>query len=40
MEEFDAVYDQGMQDYLDNGGQASIDERTQKLADVYGYTAE
>lgn len=40
VEEFDAVYDQGMQDYLDNGGQASIDERTQKIADVYGYTAE
>ncbi len=39
-EEFDAVYDQGMQDYLDNGGQAIIDERAAKMADIFGYTAE
>lgn len=38
--DFDAVYDQGMQDYLDNGGQEIINERTEKIAQYYGYTAE
>ncbi len=38
--DFDAVYDQGMQDYLDNGGQEIINERTEKIAQFYGYTAE
>lgn len=39
-DEFDAVFDQGMQDYLDNGGQAIIDERAAKLEQYFGYTAE
>ena len=38
--DFDAVYDQGMDDYLANGGQEIIDERAEKLAQYYGYTAE
>ena len=39
-DEFDAVYDKYFQDYLDNGGQAIIDERAAKLEQYYGYTAE
>ena len=40
VEEFDAIYDQGMEDYLANGGQAIIDERAAAIAKYYGYTAE
>ena len=40
VEDFDAVFDQGMDDYLANGGQEIIDERAEKLAQYYGYTAE
>ena len=38
--DFDAVYDKYFQDYLDNGGQAIIDERAAKLEQYYGYKAE
>ena len=38
--DFDAVYDQGMDDYLANGGQEIIDERTAKIEEFYGYKAE
>ena len=40
VEDFDAVYDQGMADYLANGGQAIIDERTAAIEKYYGYKAE
>ena len=30
--DFDSIYDAGMADYLSSGGQAIIDERTEKLA--------
>ena len=40
VEDFDAVYDQGMDDYLANGGQEIIDERTAKIEEFYGYKAE
>ena len=36
VEEFDSVYDAGLQEYLDMGGQSIIDERAAKLKDVYG----
>ena len=35
---FDAVYDRCMQEYLDMGGQRIIDERIQRLEAVYGIT--
>ena len=35
-ENFDAVYDAGMQDYLNSGGQAIIDERIAAWEAVYG----
>lgn len=34
-EQFDAVFDAGMQDYLNSGGQAIIDERAAKYAEFY-----
>ena len=40
VEEFDAVYDDLLQAYLDMGGQEIIDERIQKLAEIYGITFE
>ena len=40
VEDFDAVYDQGMDDYLANGGQEIIDERAAKMEQYYGYKAE
>ena len=40
VDDFDAVYDQGMDDYLANGGQEIIDERTAKIEEFYGYKAE
>ena len=40
VEEFDAVYDAYMGDYMNAGGQDIIDERIEKLADVYGITFE
>jgi len=36
VEEFDAVWDAGMQEYLDAGGQAIIDERAEKYNAAYG----
>lgn len=36
VEEFDAVYDAGMSEYLSAGGQAIIDERTEKWEAAYG----
>ncbi len=36
VEQFDAVYDAGMADYLASGGQSIIDERREKLEAVYG----
>ena len=35
VDQFDAVYDAGMADYLASGGQAVIDERAEKLQAVY-----
>ena len=40
VEDFDAVYDAGMEDYLASGGQDIIDERAEKLAEVYGITID
>jgi putative aldouronate transport system substrate-binding protein len=37
--DFDAVYDRGMAEYLASGGQAIIDERTQKF-DMFGPDGE
>lgn len=34
-DKFDSVYDSGMSDYMASGGQAIIDERTQKFAEFY-----
>ncbi|MBR2824032.1 MAG: extracellular solute-binding protein [Clostridia bacterium] len=34
--DFDSVYDAGLQEYLDMGGQEIINERAQKLSEVYG----
>ena len=34
--DFDSVFDAGMADYLASGGQDIIDERIEKLAEVYG----
>lgn len=39
-EEFDEVFDAGMQDYLSSGGQAIIDERKEKLKEIYGYEGD
>ncbi|MBR7175364.1 MAG: extracellular solute-binding protein [Clostridia bacterium] len=36
VDQFDAVFDAGMDDYLASGGQAIIDERAEKLLAVYG----
>ena len=36
VEEFDAVWDRGFNDYLRSGGQAIIDERAQKYDAMYG----
>ena len=35
-EEFDSVWDAGMEDYLSSGGQAIIDERTEKFEATFG----
>jgi putative aldouronate transport system substrate-binding protein len=35
VDQFDAVYDAGMEDYLASGGQAIIDERTEAYAKYY-----
>ncbi len=35
VDQFDAVYDSGMEDYLASGGQAIIDERTEAFAKYY-----
>ena len=40
VEDFDKVYDEGIADYMSIGGQEIIDERIQKLADVYGINWE
>ena len=40
IEEFDAVYDSNMEDYLNMGGQDIIDERIEKLQEVYGIAFE
>ena len=40
VEEFDSVYDSYMEQYLGMGGQDIIDERIQKLAEIYGITYE
>ena len=35
-EDFDAIWDAGMQDYLNSGGQAIIDERRAKYEEIFG----
>ena len=40
VDDFDSVYDQYLNDYLNMGGQEIIDERIEKLAEVYGITFE
>jgi putative aldouronate transport system substrate-binding protein len=37
VEEFDAVYDSNMEDYMNAGGQYIIEERIEKLAEFYDY---
>jgi putative aldouronate transport system substrate-binding protein len=36
VEDFDRVFDEGLEDYMISGGQDIIDERIEKLAEVYG----
>ena len=36
VEDFDKVFDEGMEDYRSSGGQDIIDERIEKLQEVYG----
>ena len=38
VDDFDSVYDQYLNDYLNMGGQEIIDERIEKLSEVYGIT--
>ncbi len=40
VEDFDSVYDMYLEDYLAAGGQDIIDERIEKLAEVYGINYE
>jgi len=40
VEEFDSVFDQGMEDYMNLGGEDIIDERIEKLEAVYGIKYE
>ena len=40
VEEFDKVFDEGLEDYMISGGQDIIDERIEKLQSVYGITFE
>ena len=40
VEEFDSVYDTIMEDYMNMGGQDIIDERIEKLQEVYGIAFE
>ncbi len=40
VEDFDKVFDEGMDDYMISGGQDIIDARIEKLAEVYGITYE
>ncbi len=40
VEDFDSVYDTIMEDYMNMGGQDIIDERIEKLQEVYGITFE
>ena len=40
VEDFDAVYDSNMEDYMNMGGQDIIDERIEKLQEVYGIAFE
>ncbi|MBQ8094411.1 MAG: sugar ABC transporter substrate-binding protein, partial [Clostridia bacterium] len=39
-DQFDAIYDEGMNDYLVTGGQDIINERNEKLQKYYGVTVE
>ncbi len=34
--DFDKVFDEGLEDYMISGGQDIIDERIQKLEEIYG----
>ena len=36
VEDFDKVFDEGLEDYMISGGQDIIDERIQKLEEIYG----
>ena len=40
VEEFDKIFDEGLDDYMISGGQDIIDERIEKLQSVYGITFE
>ncbi len=40
VEEFDSVYDTYMDDYMNAGGEDIINERIEKLAEIYGITYE
>ena len=40
VEDFDAVYDELMADYMNIGGQDIIDERIEKLQAIYGIAFE
>jgi len=40
VEDFDKVFDEGMEDYMISGGQDIIDERIEKLQEIYGITYE
>ena len=40
IEDFDKVFDEGLNDYMVSGGQDIIDERIAKLQEVYGITYE
>ena len=38
VEDFDRIYDEGIEDYMTSGGQDIMDERIEKLAELYGIT--
>ena len=40
VEDFDQIIADGMEDYMSSGGQDIMDERIEKLQEIYGYTFE
>ena len=40
VEDFDQIIADGMEDYMSSGGQDIMDERIEKIQEIYGYTFE